>query len=158
MRTMMLMCCFALVGAASLSAQSGNAATPGNAVTPPPVSAQQRLQDAQQALAAAPETAGPRHGHTSQSQLTQDFSALVASYGARQPGDGAWRLTFADVERDVVILIGGGGPPLEPSPKPIRRLRTELLESSDAADQLTAFRTDLELFYDAATTGLRETN
>jgi hypothetical protein len=122
------MCCFALVAAASLSAQT-------------PVSAQQHLQNAQQSLAVA----------KNQSQLTQDFSALVASYGAGQPGD-AWKSSFASVERDVVRLIGGGGPPLDTSHKTIRMLRTELLGSDESAP-LAAFRTNLELFYDAATTG-----
>lgn len=150
MRTITLMLCFGLAGAASLRAQVAGTAT----VPPPPVSAQQRLHDAQQALAAAPETTVPRHGQTSQSQLTEDFSALVSSYGAAEPG-GAWKVSFSAVERDVVRLIGGGGPLFDPaaSLRPIRMLRSELL-GSDALGPLTVFRTDLELFYDAATTGL----
>ena len=150
MRTITLMCCFALAAAASLSAQVAN--TPPSR---PRVSAQQHLQDAQEALSGMPETVWARHAAKAQSQLTQDFSALVASYGAGQQSGGAWTVIFASVERDVVRLIGGGGPGIESDEAPgaLRVSRPELL-GPDAGGPLSAFRTDLELFYDAATTGL----
>jgi hypothetical protein len=171
MKLMTLISCCLVIAAVNLSAQSSETTTktPGNdgraldptitapASTPPAsnmaprVSPQQHLADARRDLTAISEKSVPADAQKNFSQLLKDLSALASSAEA-QPETTGWRSTFYDVERDLVRLVGGGGPPApggEPEANP--RPKAEVPDAGTRAI-LQAFRTHIELFYDAATT------
>jgi hypothetical protein len=171
MKLMTLTSCCLVIAAVNLSAQSSETTTktPGNdgraldptitapASTPPAtnmaprVSPQQHLADARRDLTGISEKSVPADAQKNFSQLLKDFSALASSAEA-QPETAGWRSTFYDVERDLVRLVGGGGPPApggEPEANP--RPKAEVPDAGTRAI-LQAFRTHIELFYDAATT------
>ena len=81
-------------------------------------------------------------------QLRKDFETLSANYKKSPENAADWQPALYDVERDLVLLVGGGG--LEPAdaPKPIPGLAAEVPDSP-ARTALEEFRTHLELFYDA---------
>ena len=85
------------------------------------------------------------------SQLVRDFSALTSSFAEAQPQTATWELPMYDVERDLVRLIGGGGPRLTDDRDTIPGLPAQVADAQTRTT-LEAFRTDVELFYDAATT------
>jgi len=144
MKWITTLCGLVVVGAVTLSAQSPDsttasvAAASSPAFTPPPtetralVSPQQYLEDGQRMLAGRDEKKFSR--------LQNDFSSLVSRYADAQ-GATAWTSSFSDVERDIVRLMDGSALSLGRIQDP-------------AATQvgLDAFRTQIELFYDAATT------
>jgi hypothetical protein len=117
----------------------------------PRISPEQHLADARRVLSSISEKSVPAAAQKNFSQLQKDFSALASSAEA-QPATAGWRSTFSDVERDLVRLVGGGGPPApasEPDANPLPKA-----EVPDAGTRATlqAFRTHVEMFYDAATT------
>jgi hypothetical protein len=127
------------------------ASTPPATNMAPRISPQQHLADARRELSGISEKSVPADAQKNFSQLLKDFSALASSAEA-QPETAGWRSTFYDVERDLVRLVGGGGPPAparEPDANPLPKA-----EVPDAGTRaiLQAFRTHIELFYDAATT------
>jgi len=171
MKLMTLASCCLVIAAVNLSAQSSETTTktPGNdgraldptttaAASTPPVtniapriSPQQHLADAKRELSGISEKSVPADAQKDLSQLLKHFSALVSSAEA-QPETAGWRSIFYDVERDLVRLVGSGGPPAparEPDANPLPKA-----EVPDAGTRaiLQAFRTHVELFYDAATT------
>ena len=81
-------------------------------------------------------------------QLRKDFETLSTNYKTSPANSADWQPVLWDVERDLVVLVGGGG--LEPAveAKPIPGLPAEVPESA-ARTALEEFRTHLELFYDA---------
>jgi len=164
MKLTTLTCSLALAAAAILNAQSSETApktqgqpndgkpvppaisapssiVPATTTPPPRSSPQQRLEDAKAALASVSEKSLPLRAQKAFAQLLKDFSALASSYKAEPEGD-AWPLIFSDVERDLSPLIGVGS-----SATPIKDPNMP-----DAATRviLGAFRTHVELFYDAA--------
>ena len=82
-------------------------------------------------------------------QLRRDFETLSASYKGSPANAAEWQLPLYDVERDLVLLVGGGGLEQAVQAKPIPGLAAEVPESP-ARTSLEEFRTHLELFYDAA--------
>jgi hypothetical protein len=162
--TILAVCCLALAGTATLGAQSsaataaqdqpsdgraGNPAASGPASSAPPtnppprISPEQRLEAARGALATVPEKSMPTRARKAFAQLQKDFAALASSYRAHPEAD-AWTLSFSDVERDLAPLIGVG-----PVATPIQDANMP-----DAATRalIGAFRANVELFYDAAST------
>jgi len=81
-------------------------------------------------------------------QLRKDFETLSANYKKSPENAADWQPALYDVERDLVLLVGGGG--LEPTSeaKPIPGLAAEVPDSP-ARTALGEFRTHLELFFDA---------
>jgi len=75
-------------------------------------------------------------------QLRKDFDELVSSY----KGSGTWRLCLHDLERDLVPLIGGGGP--EPEDLKVSGGK-DAVSDPTTRDALKQFRTAVEMFYDA---------
>jgi hypothetical protein len=171
MKLMTLTSCCLVIAAVNLTAQSSETTTktPGNdgraldptitapASTPPAtnmaprISPQQHLADAQRELSGISEKSVPAVALKNFSQLRKDFSALASSAQAQSETAG-WRSTFYEVERDLVRLVGGGGPPAPASePDANARTKAEVPDPGTRAS-LQAFRTHIELFYDAATT------
>jgi hypothetical protein len=171
MKLMTLTSCCLVIAAVNLSAQSSETTTktPGSdgraldptttaAASTPPVtniapriSPQQHLADAKRELSGISEKSVPVDAQKDLSQLLKHFSALASSAEA-QPETAGWRSIFYDVERDLVRLVGGGGPPAparEPDANPLPK--AEVPDSGTRAI-LQAFRTHVERFYDAATT------
>jgi hypothetical protein len=167
-------CCLAIAGAATLSAQratttqtpapandgraldptiSARASTMPATTVPPRVSPEQHLTDAKGVLTGVSEKSMSSDAQKNFSQLLKDFSALISRYADAQPQTAAWQLTLSDVERDLVRLVGGGGPRLTPpgGREAIPGLPAEVPDSA-TRHSLEAFRTHVELFYDAATT------
>jgi hypothetical protein len=161
MNLMTRTCCWlAIAGAATLSAQSTPtsttpATTPPTAPAtnaPPRLSPQQHLTDAEAVLASVSETSMPSSAKKNFSQLRKDFSTLTSSYAEAQPKTAVWQSNLSDVERDLVRLIGSGSATLKvEDQKAIRGLPAEVSDSAARAS-LEAFRTHVELFFDAATT------
>jgi len=81
-------------------------------------------------------------------QLRKDFETLSANYKKSPENAADWQPALYDVERDLVLLVDGGG--LEPTSeaKPIPGLAAEVPDSP-ARTALGEFRTHLELFFDA---------
>jgi len=75
-------------------------------------------------------------------ELRKDFDELVSSY----KGSGTWRLCLHDVERDLVLLIGGGGP--EPEDFSAAGFKDAVSDPA-TRETLKQFRTSVEMFYDA---------
>ena len=76
------------------------------------------------------------------SQLRKDFDELVSSYKE----SGTWRLCLHDVERDLVLLIGGGGP----EPDNLKAAASkDAVSDPMSREALKQFRTSVEMFYDA---------
>jgi hypothetical protein len=127
------------------------ASTPPVTNMAPRISPQQHLADARRELSSISEKSVPADAQKNFSQLLKDFSALASSAEA-QPATAGWRSTFDDVERDLVRLVGVGGPTVpagESDANPVSKT-----EVSDAGTRtiLQTFRTHVEMFYDAATT------
>jgi len=124
--------------------------TPQPPAPPPPqVSPEQHLAEAQSALERVQDSALARSGtRKSMSQLRKDFDELVSSYKE----SGTWRLCLHDVERDLVLLIGGGGP----EPENLKAAVSKDAVSDPATrETLKEFRTSVELFYDATINNTR---
>jgi hypothetical protein len=131
-----------------VSAPSPPATTPA----PPPVPPQQYLEDARQLLDGLAEGSLASDAQKQLAHLRADFSTLASKYGDAQEGNTTWESAFYDVERDIVRLIGGRGLPgtsadeQEATPTS----RSEVVNAPMRA-RLSAFRTQVELFYDATT-------
>jgi hypothetical protein len=165
--TTLMFCCVAVAvaatGAVTLDAQSADTTIKSEATSPPSspvvtaprprISPQQHLTDARGVLAGVSDKSLPSQTQKGFSQLLKDVSTLESSYAGAQPQTAAWQLPFYDVERDLVLLIGGGGPSPTPADaaKATPALPAEVLDSAIRVN-LQAFRTHIELFYDAATT------
>jgi hypothetical protein len=127
--------------------------------TPPPVRIppQQHLTEAQRLLDGVSDKSFPEYGAKVFTQLKKDMSALEANYGATEPKASAWTTNMSDVERGLALLIGGGnGLTAVPSED---KGKISKVEPTDPATRtaLQEIRTHVELFYDAATTGLSAT-
>lgn len=82
-------------------------------------------------------------------QLRKDFGALTGAYKDSTSPVAVWQSPVYEVERDLVLLIGGGGPQQPDDSKPVPGLAEEVSDSA-ARDALKTFRRHVELFYDAA--------
>jgi threonine synthase len=60
-----------------------------------------------------------------------------------------WQSPVYEVERDLVLLIGGGGPQQPDDAKVVPGLAEEVSDSA-VREALKTFRQHVELFYDAA--------
>ena len=82
------------------------------------------------------------------------MSGLVSNFGSAEPKASVWMTNMYDVERNLALLVGGSNGltavPTEEKAKPSKT------EPTDPATRtaLQEVRTHVELFYDAATTGL----
>jgi hypothetical protein len=144
-------CCLALLGVNVLGQASGPAQP-----SQPSVPAPQHLAEAARSLAGVSDESLRSDTKKNRAelrkdlvQLRKDFETLTANYKASPANSADWQPALWDVERDLVLLVGGGG--LEPAveAKPIPGLAAEVPESP-ARTALEEFRTHLELFYDAA--------
>ena len=145
-------CCLALLGVSVLG-QTAGSAQPSQASQPsqpsqPSVPAPQHLAEAARSLAGVSDESLRSDTKKNLVQLRKDFETLSANYKKSPENAGDWQPALYDVERDLVLLVGGGG--LEPvdAPKPIPGLAAEVPDSP-ARTALEEFRTHLELFYDA---------
>lgn len=146
------------------------------AVTPPPpppsVTAPQFLDHARQLLAGINGESLPKDAQKTLAQLRMDFDAMAAAYAAslattkappvpvvEERGPTDWQTRFSDVERDLALLVGGGSmlvtkPPVSAAGTvdvpDISQLSPGKSETG-SRPTLEGFRTQLELFYDAAT-------
>jgi len=155
-RNAALACGLVLLLAASGRAQNTSAPTPpapaassaptASVASVPPL---QHLTNAQHALAGINEKPLPPPTRKNLAQLRKDFDAMIKVYKAAPANAIAWQNTMYDVERDLVVLIGGGGPDSGDA-KAIPGLPAEVSDPPARA-ALEAYRTHLELFYDAAT-------
>jgi len=146
----------------------GSATTPAQSSlpTPPPVptispiatgpakpvlSPEQHLSDAETTLSKLSEkTVTDPATRKNLSQLKKDFATLKGAYKGFAGPVTPWQTAIYDVERDLVLLIGGGGPEAESDgTKPVPGLAEEVGDAS-TRDVLKLLRTQVELFYDAA--------
>jgi len=124
--------------------------------TPPPVKIppQQHLAEAGRILDGVSDKSFPNEGSKILAELKKDMSSLVSNFGSAEPKASVWMTNMYDVERNLALLVGGGNGltpvPTEEKPKPSKT------EPTDPATRtaLQDVRTHVELFYDAATTGL----
>jgi hypothetical protein len=139
--TLATSCCLALLGVNVLGQTAGSAQ--------PSTPAPQHLAEAARSLAGVSDESLRSETKKNLVQLRKDFERLSANYKMSPANAADWQPALWDVERDLVLLVGGGG--LEPAdePKPIPGLAAEVPESP-ARTALEEFRTHLELFYDAA--------
>jgi len=145
-------CCLALLGVSVLG-QTAGSAQPSQASQPsqpsqPSVPAPQHLAEAARSLAGVSDESLRSDTKKNLVQLRKDFETLSANYKKSPENAADWQPALYDVERDLVLLVGGGG--LEPTdaPKPIPGLAAEVPDSP-ARTALEEFRTHLELFFDA---------
>ena len=130
--------------------------TPAPAPAPPPqphLTAPQQLAEAGRVLGGVPEQSLRPGTKKNLAQLRKDFGMLTAHYTESPAATAVWQDAIYDVERDVVLLVGGGGVEEIPAPKPLPGLPVEVSDP-DARKALETFRTHIELFYDAATARL----
>ena len=148
-------CCLALLGVSVLgqtagSAQPSQQSQPSQASQPsqPSVPAPQHLAEAAHSLAGVSDESLRSDTKKNLVQLRKDFETLSANYKKSPENAADWQPALYDVERDLVLLVGGGG--LEPTSeaKPIPGLAAEVPDSP-ARTALGEFRTHLELFFDA---------
>jgi len=145
-------CCLALLGVSVLG-QTAGSAQPSQASQPsqpsqPSVPAPQHLAEAARSLAGVSDESLRSDTKKNLVQLRKDFETLSANYKKSPENAADWQPALYDVERDLVLLVGGGG--LEPTSeaKPIPGLAAEVPDSP-ARTALGEFRTHLELFFDA---------
>jgi len=145
-------CCVALLGVSVLG-QTAGSAQPSQASQPsqpsqPSVPAPQHLAEAARSLAGVSDESLRSDTKKNLVQLRKDFETLSANYKKSPENAADWQPALYDVERDLVLLVGGGG--LEPTSeaKPIPGLAAEVPDSP-ARTALGEFRTHLELFFDA---------
>ena len=145
-------CCLALLGVSVLG-QTAGSAQPSQASQPsqpsqPSVPAPQHLAEAASSLGGVSDESLRSDTKKNLVQLRKDFETLSANYKKSPENAADWQPALYDVERDLVLLVGGGG--LEPTSeaKPIPGLAAEVPDSP-ARTALGEFRTHLELFYDA---------
>jgi hypothetical protein len=122
-----------------------SSASPAGTPPAPKVSPAQHLANAEATLARIPDTVATRsQARRALADLRKDFAQLVKGY---KPSDAGWITDLYAVERDLVLLIGGGGPDVLDASSLAGKA-----EVSDPAtrDALKAFRTEVELFYDVA--------
>lgn len=136
-------CCLALLGVNVLGQTTGSAQP-----SQPSVPAPQHLAEAASSLGGVSDESLRSDTKKNLVQLRKDFETLSANYKKSPENAADWQPALYDVERDLVLLVGGGG--LEPvdAPKPIPGLAAEVPDSP-ARTALEEFRTHLELFYDA---------
>jgi hypothetical protein len=133
-------CCLALLGVTVL----GQASAPAQ----PSVPAPQHLAEAARSLAGVSDESLRSETKKNLVQLRKDFETLSAKYKASPADTVDWQPALYDVERDLVLLVGGGGPEPAGEGKPVPGLAAEVPDSP-ARTALEEFRTHLELFYDA---------
>jgi hypothetical protein len=135
---------------------TGPAPTSVVPTTPPPVRIppQQHLAEVRRVLDGVSEKSFPDEGKKIFAQLQKDTSALVSNYGSAESKTSLWMTNMYDVERGLALLIGGGNG-LTPTPTGDKG-KLSKVEPTDPGtrEALQEMRTDVELFYDAATTGL----
>ena len=136
-------CCLALLGVNVLGQTTGSAQP-----SQPSVPAPQHLAEAARSLAGVSDESLRSDTKKNLVQLRKDFETLSANYKKSPENAADWQPALYDVERDLVLLVGGGG--LEPTSeaKPIPGLAAEVPDSP-ARTALGEFRTHLELFFDA---------
>jgi len=122
----------------------------GNGPAPPAISPQQHLSDAAAVLSSVSDSSVSRSTtRRNLLQLRKDFGALTGAYKDPTTLVAVWQSPVYEVERDLVLLIGGGGPLQPDDAKPVPGLAEEVTDSA-ARDALKTFRRHVELFYDAA--------
>jgi hypothetical protein len=148
-------CGLVLLLAGRTAAQNESAPAPpapapaqtGSETSVPPL---KHLTDAENTLAGISETPLPSAARKNLAQLRKDFDTMAKRYKAAPADVATWQNSLYDVERDLTVLIGGGGLETVAEEKAIPGLPAEVSDPP-ARKALEAYRTQLELFYDAAT-------
>ena len=115
----------------------------------PRVAPEHYLADAERALAGVSDQSMRSQTKKNLVELRKDFASLSAKYKASPDKASEWQPVLYDVERDLVLLVGGGGPEQADEPKVIPGLPVEVSDPA-TREALAAFRTQVELFLDAA--------
>ena len=86
-------------------------------------------------------------------QLRTDFMTMTSAYRESIAKSKPWVSSIYAVERDLVLLIGGGGANADAADKDKKSIPGLSAQVSDPTTRtaLEAFRTHVELFFDAAT-------
>jgi hypothetical protein len=115
---------------------------------------QQHLAEAKRILDGLSEKSFPDMGRKIFAQLQKDMSSLVSNFGGAEPKPSVWMTNMYDVERSLALLVGGGNG-LTPAPA-AEKGKVSKVEPADPETRtaLQEIRTRVELFYDAATTGM----
>jgi hypothetical protein len=119
--------------------------------TPPPprISPEQHLADAERVLSGVSDKSLPSAARRNLAQLRKDFESLTKSFKGNELKVSVWQPAMYDTERDLVLLVGGGGIDTIET-KAIPGLAAQVAEPL-TREGLETFRTHLELFYDVAT-------
>ena len=112
----------------------------------PRVTPEQYLADASRMLAAVSDQSMRSETKKNLVELRKDFASLSTKYKASPESACEWQPSLYDVERDLVLLVGGGGP--EVPPKPMPGLAVEVSDSA-TREALASFPIQVELFLDA---------
>lgn len=115
----------------------------------PRVTPEQYLAEASRMLAAVSDQSMGSKTKKNLVELRKDFESLSTKYKASPDKASEWQPVLYDVERDLVLLVGGGGPEQANEPKVIPGLPVEVSDPA-TREALAAFRTQVELFLDAA--------
>ena len=138
----------AVILAANAGAQNPGG-TPSPAPTPVRVSPQEHLAAAARELAAVSDKSQPQATQKNLAQLRKDFETLTTTYKRSALTPNIWLPAMYDVERDLVLLIGGGG--IETTQTKAMPGLSPQVSDASTREALAAFRTHLELFFDVAT-------
>jgi hypothetical protein len=169
--------CLAFALTVNISAQS--ATTPGTAQAPSPggvatqpaqptpspqpappaparLTPEQHLANAEKALAGVSERSASGDMQKTIAQLRTDFMTMTSAYRESIAKSKPWVSSIYAVERDLVLLVGGGGPDADAPDKDNKDKKSIPGLSAQVSDPMTraaleAFRTHVELFFDAAT-------
>jgi len=150
-------CGLALLLAGRIHAQNDSASIPpapavstAQSTSGTPVSPLRHLTDARNTLAGISEKPLPTRTRKNLAQLRKDSDAMAKSYKDAPADFATWQNAMYDVERDLTVLTGGGGLDVAAEEKAIPGLPAEVSDPP-ARKGLETYRTQLELFYDAAT-------
>jgi hypothetical protein len=115
---------------------------------------QQHLAEARRILDGVSDKSFPDDGRKILTELKKDMSGLVSNFGSAEPKASVWMTNMYDVERNLALLVGGSnGLTAAPTEEKAKPSKTEPTDSVTRT-ALQEVRTHVELFYDAATTGL----
>jgi hypothetical protein len=118
----------------------------------PRIPPQQHLAEARRQLDGVPESAIPGDGRKFFAQVQKAMASLSMKYAESPSKIADWLTDLHDLERNVAVLIGSSnGLPAATTDGKGKPSKVEVTDPA-ARETLQAFRTRVELFYDAATT------